>query len=117
MHNIDKLQALFKLIINEAKTNNKFALSITQILDNNDFKKTHKKRDASPIDPILLAEQNQLNKDTLMTYTEKELKDIIAEYNMDNKTLAMKWKNKDRLIDLIINFSNRRANKGNAFRS
>ena len=44
------------------------------------------------------------------------IKDIIAEYGMDQSKLAMKWKDKDRLIKHIIETSERRVTKGNAFR-
>ena len=36
---------------------------------------------------------------------------------MDSSKLAMKWKDKDRLIQLILDTSIRRASKGNAFRN
>ena len=49
--------------------------------------------------------------------TDKELKDIVADYGMDPSKLAMKWKDRDRVIKLIIDTSQRRASKGDAFRA
>lgn len=45
------------------------------------------------------------------------LKDIIAEQGMDRSKLAMKWKSKERLVDLIVSTVASRAQKGDAFRS
>jgi hypothetical protein len=46
-----------------------------------------------------------------------ELKDIIAEHGMDRTKLAMKWKDKTRLVKLIIDTVENRAQKGDAFRA
>lgn len=45
-----------------------------------------------------------------------ELKDIVAEHGMDRSKLAMKWKSKDRLIELITETIASRSQKGDAFR-
>ena len=47
----------------------------------------------------------------------EELKDIIAEHGMDRTKLARKWKEKDRLIELILNAVKSRSQKGDAFRA
>lgn len=47
----------------------------------------------------------------------EELKDIIAEHGMDRTKLARKWKEKDRLVELIVNAVKSRAQKGDAFRA
>ncbi|GAH95753.1 unnamed protein product [marine sediment metagenome] len=47
----------------------------------------------------------------------EELKDIIAEQGMDRSKLAMKWKNKERLVSLIITTVESRVHKGDAFRT
>ena len=46
----------------------------------------------------------------------EELKDIIAEQGMDRSKLAMKWKTKERLVDLILSQVKARVEKGDAFR-
>lgn len=46
----------------------------------------------------------------------EELKDIVAEQGMDRSKLAMKWKTKDRLIELILAQVKSRVEKGDAFR-
>ncbi|MBZ5515173.1 MAG: hypothetical protein LAN62_10120 [Acidobacteriia bacterium] len=45
------------------------------------------------------------------------LKDIIAEHGMDSSKLAMKWKSRERLVQLIVKTVHERAQKGDAFRS
>lgn len=47
----------------------------------------------------------------------EELKDIIAEHGMDRTKLAMKWKDKTRLVELIISTVENRAQKGDVFRA
>lgn len=47
----------------------------------------------------------------------EQLKDVVAQYGMDPSKLVMKWKDKDRIIDHIIETSLGRASKGDAFRT
>lgn len=119
-----KIKALFDVIINEAEKNEDFAMSLVNIFDKeftgdtlSGVLRVNNKRDKAVIDPIKLAEGGKLSMDILETLSEKELKDIIADYGMDNAKLAMKWKDKERLKTLICETSYRRANKGSAFRS
>ena len=75
------------------------------------------RRDPAVIDPIAMVVENELELvKKLNSLTDKELKDIIADYGMDTSRLAMKWKDKNRLIMLILDVSRRRAAKGDAFR-
>jgi hypothetical protein len=53
----------------------------------------------------------------LQDLTLDQLKDIVSQYAMDPRRLALKWKTPDRLVDLIINVTEQRASKGNAFRT
>ncbi len=121
------MKALFDLIVDEAEKNEEFAESLSKIFsneisekkskDNTGEKRGYNRRDKAVLDPIKLAENDKLTADVLSTLTEKELKDIIADYGMDTSKLAMKWKNRERLIQLILTTSFRRASKGDAFRS
>lgn len=122
-----KLKALYELIIEEAENNEAFAEKLESIMmdaskdsktDNSvKIKRSGNRRDKAVLDPILLAEEGKLSKDVLEPLTDKELKDIIADYAMDPSKLAMKWKDRDRVIQLIIDTAQRRAAKGDAFRS
>jgi hypothetical protein len=46
----------------------------------------------------------------------EQLKDIVAENGMDQRKLAMKWKNADRLTDLIVETAQARIVRGDVFR-
>jgi hypothetical protein len=53
----------------------------------------------------------------LQTLDIEQLKDIVSQYAMDPRKLALKWRTPDRLIDLIVEVVNQRSRKGEAFRS
>ena len=112
-----KLKALYDLVIKV------FAEKLELIMLNPEkerktgsTKRSGNRRDRAILDPILLAEEGKLSKEVLEPLTDKKLKDIIADYGMDPSKLAMKWKDRDRVIKLIIDTSQRRASKGDAFR-
>lgn len=120
------MKALFALIVDEAEKNEEFASSLSKIfggdiietkVKDSSGKRASNRRDKAVLDPIKLAEDDRLSVEVLSPLSEKELKDIIADYGMDPSKLAMKWKNKDRLIQLILDTSFRRASKGDAFRT
>ncbi|WP_368250065.1 hypothetical protein [Fusicatenibacter saccharivorans] len=121
------MKALFDLIVDEAEKNEEFAEALSRIFnnetpekktkDNTGEKRASNRRDKAVLDPIKLAEDGELTADMLSPLTEKELKDIVADYGMDPSKLAMKWRDKERLIQLILDTSFRRASKGDAFRS
>ncbi len=120
------LKALFDVIISEAEKNEDFADALYNIFSqntslNNENKSSGNKRgnrrDKAVLDPIKLAEEGALTTEILENLSEKELKDIIADYGMDSSKLAMKWKDKSRLVQLILDTSSRRASKGDAFRA
>ena len=121
------MKALFDLIIDEAEKSEEFASSLSKIFCNDTVetkakdssigKRASNRRDKAILDPIKLAEDGELSAEVLSPLTEKELKDIIADYGMDPSKLAMKWKDKDRLIQLILDTAFRRASKGDAFRT
>jgi len=53
----------------------------------------------------------------LQPLTVDQLKDIVSQYAMDPRKLALKWKTPARLIELIVTVTEQRARKGDAFRS
>ena len=122
-----KIQAFMKIIIDEASENKEFSERLHDLFYNNDItnktdssetsERPKNRRDKAVLDPIkLLMDNDTTLKQRLENLSEKELKDIIAEYGMDQAKLAMKWKDKNRLIQLILDTSSRRAVKGDAFR-
>ncbi len=121
-----KMKAFFDLVVGEAEKNEEFAAALAKIFgeetekiktnESTGTKRASNRRDKPVLDPIRLAEDDALSAENLLPLTVKELKDIIAGFGMDPAKLAMKWKDKDRLIQLIIETSYRRAAKGNVFR-
>lgn len=135
-HSLKHIKQLFNVIIEEMKTNEAFSAKIEAIINPNSLngdaeynqKKETKKnsvagrasnrRDPAVLDPIAtIIESEEVLQNKLQELSEKELKDIIAQYGMDTSKLAMKWKNKQRLIDLIVDVSRARSKKGDAFRN
>ncbi|TAL46787.1 hypothetical protein EPN87_04405 [archaeon] len=45
----------------------------------------------------------------------EDIKNIIRKNSFDSSKLAIKWKNKERLVDLIINKVSARSDKGKVF--
>lgn len=123
-----KLRALFKVVIDEAESNEEFAKKIVNALYENieigvlrtelNTKRGANRRDPAVLDPVqMVMDGDDSLKERLEGLTSKELKDIIADYGMDSSKLAMKWKDKERLINLILDTATRRASKGDAFRN
>lgn len=118
-----KLKEIFYCILSEMEKNKDFNKKITDIiLETADSaasprKKTGHRRNSSIFNPLDMVMNNDLNlHEKLMELDIEQLKDIIAEHGMDNAKLAMKWKSKERLVNLIIETSIRRSTKGDAFR-
>ncbi len=78
-------------------------------------KKTNRRAPAK-IDPFALFEQGiETLKTSLEVLDIEELKDVVAANGMDTARLAMKWKDRDRLINHIIDMTQRRSSRGDAF--
>lgn len=125
------IRGIAEAVLAEAETNEQFADRLDKLLsgvldetaENKPKKKAVKggraanRRDPAVLDPIALITEDEAELiEKLQGLTDKELKDIIADYGMDPSKLAMKWKDKDRLVNHIADASRRRAFKGDAFR-
>lgn len=76
------------------------------------------RRPQAIVDPISLAVQGEdVLRGELGTLSLDQLKDIVADYGMDQQKLVMKWKTSNRVMERIVEISMSRAHKGNAFRS
>lgn len=124
---LKKLQAFFQAVIDEAESNEPFARKITEALygesdscppaNEPNTKRRSNRRDPAVLDPVQMVMSGDTSlKERLEALSMKELKDIIADHGMDSSRLAMKWKDKNRLITLILDTAERRASKGDAFR-
>lgn len=128
---VKMLKQLVDAVIEEAAQNDGFAQKLEQILRGEAAASKEKnigqkaagaerpsnRRAPAVLDPIsLISEDERLLVEKLQGLTDKQLKDIIADYGMDPSKLAMKWKNRERLINHIVDAARRRAAKGDAFR-
>lgn len=76
------------------------------------------RRAPAAFNPIELAEQNEETlRLRLAELSLEQLRDIVADYGMDPGKLVAKWKDRDRVIDRIVELSIARLHKGDAFRT
>jgi hypothetical protein len=76
------------------------------------------RRTPALIDPVAMAQSGpEALRNALQPLNLDQLLDIVAEYGMDPGKLVMKWKDRDRVVDRIVELSISRATKGDAFRS
>lgn len=107
------------VIAEEIANNLEFAKKIQSAINNDytvDKPKKKRKRNPPKIDPFLILEEGEQRlTEELRKLSIEELKDVIAANGMDPSKLAMKWKAQERLIDLIVESTKRKASRGDAF--
>ena len=85
--------------------------------ENNEERRRGGRRSAAILDPVDLIAQGEARLRAGLDELDLErLLDIVAQYGMDPGKLVMKWKDRDRVIDRIIEVALTRATKGDAFR-
>jgi hypothetical protein len=133
---LGRLKATFDVILREAKKNKEFASQLDQALkgpcevptqdqrgpsklkNSQQTRRKRNRRASAVVDPFAVFEKGEaFLRETLIRLDMDRLKDIVAEYGMDRSRLAMKWKNSDRLIELILDTVRTRARKGAAFKT
>jgi hypothetical protein len=117
---IDLWRKISVCIEDEISTNKDFSDRIAALLNSDSTVDTHKKRSnrrtPAKVDPFQLIEESpEVLRNALNDLSVEELKDVIAANGMDAARLAMKWKNKDRLVEHIVDFTQRRSSRGEAF--
>lgn len=120
MSNLDKrLKQVFDVILEETKINSEFAYKIERLLSGevSTNKVIKRKRQSACINPLDLIENGEEQlKDELRKLDIEQLRDIVCEYRMDPSKLVVKWKNKDKVINHIVEMVKNREKKGDAFR-
>ena len=127
---INRLKAIFNIVLEETKSNSAFRGRLESVFkdlaaDTQPTKKTNKpggvkggRRRPGVVDPFRLYQESPEHlKEKLVELTVEQLKDIISEHAMDNSKLAVKWRDPQRLITLIIETVGNRLAKGDAFRA
>ncbi len=75
------------------------------------------RRSPALLDPVALAGQGDaVLRGRLGELDLDRLHDVVAEYGMDPGKLVMKWRDRERVIDRIVEVASARATKGDAFR-
>ncbi len=75
------------------------------------------RRNPAVVDPIELVKNGESELRAQLSLLDLEkLLDIVAQYGMDPGKLVMKWKDRERIIDRIVEVATGRATKGDAFR-
>lgn len=127
------LNALLAVVLDEAAKNSDFKERIEAVLDQpppaakvirsrSDRPKPeeHRKggrRAPAVLDPIEFIQHGEAALRSKLGELDLErLLDIVAQFGMDPGKLVMKWKDRDRVIDRIVEVSSARATKGDSFR-
>jgi len=117
-----RIRALTKAIVEEASSNSEFAKRLGEAIGpdadtaSQPLRKRHRRQPAV-LDPFIQYEKgDQELRQSLERLGLENLKDIIAAYGMDRAKLAMNWKTKQRLVDLILATVKARSHKGEVFR-
>lgn len=80
-------------------------------------KRRRGRRAPAVLDPIALAVHGEAElREQLSDLDLELLHDIVAQYGMDPGKLVMKWRDRDRIIDRVVEVAMGRATKGDAFR-
>jgi hypothetical protein len=121
------LKTLFGEIVREAEANPEFGERLMRAFTGraaDGGSKGHRspgksgRRAAAVVDPFEEFQKGELGlRNRLRDLDLERLRDVVAQYGMDPTKLAMKWKDKERLTDLIVNTVASRSRKGDAFRA
>ena len=124
------LRALTEVVVREAEKNYEFRKNLEEALSaaypqksdkssaKTELSKKSNRRQQAIIDPVELARVSEtLLREKLAELDLNQLLDVVAQYAMDPSKLVMKWKDRSRICDKIVESSLTRATKGDAFRS
>ena len=120
-----KLKELFRTIVAEAERNPAFRQELEKVFggarpkaeEAQAHKRPKNRRTAAAVNPyeaIKQGEQSLVSQ--LQSLNIEQLKDVVSEFAIDSSKLALKWKSRERLIDLIVLTTKGRLEKGDAFR-
>lgn len=125
---IDRLQAVFSEVLDEAEVNPAFADRLARAMEGAAggrkdatarTKRRGGRRPPGVLDPFAVhASGGEAGlEEALGRLDIEQLKDIVAEHGMDTAKLALKWKTPERLTGFIVTTVAARAKKGQAFRT
>lgn len=120
-----QLAQIFDEILREINQNPQLKERITRILKQDEgrsdpsesIRRRRNRRELGLIDPYLEYASGEAQlRQKLDPLTVDQLKDIVSEHALDSSRLALKWKSRERLIELIVSTVSGRIQKGDAFR-
>ena len=112
-----RLRAVFREVLAEAARNPDFAARLDKALLAEIPKKSSGRRAPGRLDPFeVIASGEDVLRLRLAELNVEELKDVVAEHGMDHSRLALRWRRPERLIELIVEETQARLTKGDAFR-
>jgi len=123
-----RLARLVDAVATEATRTQRFARALSKALDeplvSNETSarrgsgRGSNRRKPGVIDPFaVFADSGESGlEERLMTLDLEQLRDIVAEHGMDHDRLAMKWKDRQRVITRVVERVAARTAKGSAFR-
>ena len=131
---LDRLSRVFEAVLDEARERPEFAERLAQALNvgrtqdrsrrasrptSRPVRRGRNRRAPAVLDPLEIYSsggEKSLH-EALAALSIEQLKDIVAEHGMDARKLAMRWKRRDRLEELIVTTVRDRLRKGSAFRT
>ena len=117
---ITALRSMFDAVIDEAENNEDFAGKLERAFTCNSSSPVKKRklhrRQKPVLNPLDMIEDMHALDAKLHTLSVDQLKDIVSVYSMDPSRRALQWRKPERLIALILDVSQKRLAKGNAFR-
>ena len=116
MKGIAVARPVAKVIEEEAERNPEFGRRIRAALAEAAENYARRRRAPPVLDPVDVARAygKDALRDRLAELDIERLRDIVSRYALDPR--AMRWKARERVIDQIVDMSDRRARKGDAFR-
>jgi hypothetical protein len=117
------LNGLVRAVVDEADRNPEFAQRLEESLglistesNGNRPRGSSSRRTPAILNPIELACKGEaVLRERLAGLDLEQLKDVVADFGMDQGKLVMKWKTPQRIIDRIVEVSMVRAVKGDVF--
>lgn len=131
----DKLRDLLELILDEVREHPEFGARLHHIFNAAPQRQRIPRPDSIPaqevgprrranrrapalVDPVsLIQESEDRLRVQLSALDLEQLRDIVAEYGMDQAKLVMKWKTREKVVERIVEVARARSTKGDAFRT
>lgn len=125
----DTLGAFTKAVLYEAERNLEFRQRLEQVFGQvttaqsserrvvTNQPKKGGRRTPALFDPVEVVRGGESGlRERLNALDLERLRDVVAQFGMDPGKLVMKWKDRNRVIDRIVEVSLSRSTKGDAFR-